>query len=151
MNKDDDCSFREMNFFNKLIVITALTLLVVLSISFVFVSIFFGIAGFFSLFGVQYESLYSLLLFVLVYFLIGFIFDLFSIAIIKISSQNLIGKYKLFFIRMAIDCTFSWFSLHTADEIMNNISIPLTTEILAVLLLFFVEIAFHDKDKKKKA
>ncbi|SFD95137.1 Regulatory protein YrvL [Bacillus sp. OV194] len=150
MNKDNNNdSFRDMNLFNKIFVVTALTFLVILSISFVLGIFFLGIAGFFSLFGVQYESLYSLLIFVLFFFLLGFIFDLFSIAFIKLSSQYVLGKYQLFFTRMVIDCTFTWLSLHTVDEFMNSITIPVTTEIGAVLLFFFIEVAFDDKEKIK--
>ncbi|RRN67167.1 hypothetical protein EI200_23715 [Peribacillus simplex] len=146
MNKDND-SFRDLNLFNKIFVVTALTFLVILSISFVLGSFFLGIAGFFSLFGVQYESLYSLLIFVLFFFLLGFIFDLFSIAFIKLSSQYVLGKYKLFITRMVIDCTFTWLALHTVDEFMNSITIPFTTEIIAVSLFFFIEVAFDVKKK----
>ncbi|MES1042829.1 hypothetical protein FOA20_26160 [Peribacillus simplex] len=150
MNKDNNNdSFREMNLFNKIFVVTALTLLVILAISFVLGIFFLGIAGFFSLFGVQYESLYSLLIFVLFYFLLSFIFDLFSISFINLTSQYVIGKYKLFITRMVIDCTFNWLSLHTVDELMNSITIPVTTEIGAVLLFFFIEVAFDDKEKIK--
>ncbi|MGE7186235.1 YrvL family regulatory protein [Peribacillus sp. NPDC006672] len=150
MNKDNDNdSFRDMNLFNKIFVVTALTFLVILYISFVLGSFFLGIAGFFSLFGVQYESLYSLLIFVLFFFFLGFIFDLFSIAFINLSSLYVLGKYKLFITRMVIDCTFTWLSLHTVDEFMNSIAIPVTTEISAVLLFFFIEIAFDDKEKIK--
>jgi hypothetical protein len=151
MNKDNNNdSFRDMNLFNKIFVVTALTFLVILSISFVLGSFFLGIAGFFSLFGVQYESLYSLLIFVLFFFFLGFIFDLFSIAFINLSSLYVLGKYKLFITRMVIDCTFTWLSLHTVDEFMNSIAIPVTTEIGAVLLFFFIEVAFDDKEKNKK-
>ncbi|MDF9759596.1 energy-coupling factor transporter transmembrane protein EcfT [Peribacillus simplex] len=151
MNKDNDNdSFRDMNLFNKILVVTALTFLVILSISFVLGSFFLGIAGFFSLFGVQYESLYSLFIFVLFFFFLGFIFDLFSIALINLASLYVLGKYKLFITRMFIDCTFTWLSLHTVDEFMNSIAIPVTTEICAVLLFFFIEVAFDDKEKNKK-
>ena len=108
MNKDND-SFRDMKLFNKILVVTALTFF------------FLGITGFFSLFGVKYESFYSLLIFVLFFFLLSFIFDLFSIAFIHLSSQYVLGEYKLFITRMVIDCIFTWLSLHTVDEFMNRL------------------------------
>ncbi|MBT2700886.1 hypothetical protein J7E79_26570 [Bacillus sp. ISL-40] len=76
-----------------MIVITALTLFVVLSITFVIGSIFFGFVGFFSLFGVKYTSSYSLIGFVLFFFVLGGVVDLFSIAFIKLLSQYISGKY----------------------------------------------------------
>ncbi|BDG48997.1 MULTISPECIES: YrvL family regulatory protein [Parageobacillus] len=150
MNKNgNNSSFNEMNFLEKIIVVTALTLLVILSVAFIIGSIFFGITGFLNLFGVKYESFSSLLLFVLFFFLIGFILDFISIAFIRFATQNLRGKYKSFFTRMMIDCTFSWLSFHTADEMISGITIPFTTEILAVLLFFLIEIAFEDTEKRK--
>lgn len=142
--------FSDLDLFEKMIVITAITLLVVLSIIIVIGSIFFGFVGIFSLFGVQYTSPYSLIGFVLFFFLLGGVVDLFSIAFIKLLSEYISGKYKLFITRMVIDCTFTWFSLHSVDEFMNSIAIPLKTEIVAVLLLFIIEVAFDDKDKIKK-
>jgi len=151
MNQNyDKNSFRNLNLFEKMLVITALTLLVFLSITFVIGSFFFGIAGFFSLFGVQYTSPYSLIGFVLFFLLLGVVMDLFSNAFIKLSSDYISGKYKLFITRMVIDCTFTWLALHTVDEFMNSITVPSITEIITALLLFFIEVAFDDKDKNKK-
>ncbi|MFF2596807.1 YrvL family regulatory protein [Priestia megaterium] len=150
MNKNKHKNlFRNLNIFEKMLVVLALTLIIVLSITIVIGSLFFGISGFFSLFGVQYTSTYSLIGFVLFFFLFGFILDLFSIVFIKLSSRYISGKYKLFITRMVIDCTFTWLALHTVDEFMNSITIPFTTEIIAVLLFFFIEVAFDVKKKEK--
>lgn len=83
----------------------------------------------------------------MVYFLIGFLLDFISIALIRLATQNSIGKYKSFFTRMVIDCTFSWLAFHTADEIIDGITIPLTTEVLAVVFFYLVGLAFEDKGK----
>ena len=93
MNRNNNKKpFRDLDLFEKIIVITSLTLLVVLSVTFVIGSFFFGIVGFFRLFGVQYTSPYSLIGFVLFFFLFGAVVDLFSIAFIKLSS-NLFQVY----------------------------------------------------------
>ncbi|MDR7073564.1 YrvL family regulatory protein [Fictibacillus barbaricus] len=149
-HKNKKNPFRDMNLFEKVLVIKALILLVVISFTFVIGSIFFGIVGFFNLFGVRYTSPYSLIGFVLLLFLFGGVVDLFSITLIACSSRYVSGKYKLFIIRMVIDWTFTWLALHTVDEYMESITIPLKTEIIAVLLLFFIEIAFDNKEKTKK-
>ncbi|MBT2737862.1 YrvL family regulatory protein [Bacillus sp. ISL-7] len=82
--------------------------------------------------------------------LFGGVVDLFSITLITLSSRYVSGKYKLFIIRIVMDCTFTWFALHMVDEYMNSIVIPLKTEIIAVLLLFFIEIAFDKSEKTKR-
>lgn len=146
-NKDND-SFRDLKFFEKIVVTVSLTLLVVLSIAFVIGIFYFGMAGLFQLFGVQYTSAYSLLGFVLVFFFVGFIVDLFSIAFIKLTSQYISNKYTLFITRMAIDSTFTLLTLHVVDEFMNSITISLLTEIVAAILLFFIDVAFDNKKEK---
>ncbi|MGG3471477.1 YrvL family regulatory protein [Neobacillus pocheonensis] len=142
--------FRDLDLFEKVLVFTAITLVVVIAITFVIGSIFFGFVGLFNLFGVRYTSPYSLIGFLLLLLLFGGGVDLCSITLIKLSSRYVTGKYKLFVIRMVIDCTFTWLALHTVDEYMDSITIPLKTEIIAVLLLFFIEIAFDNREKNKK-
>ncbi|MDR7080501.1 membrane-associated HD superfamily phosphohydrolase [Neobacillus niacini] len=142
--------FRDLGLFEKVLVITALTLLVVISIMFVIGSIFFGFVGFFNLFGVRYTSPYSLIGFLLLLFLFGGVVDLISITLIALLSRYVSGKYKSFITRMFIGCTFTWLALHIVDECMNSITIPLKTEIVAVLLLFFIEIAFENREKNNK-
>ncbi|MBS4214121.1 YrvL family regulatory protein [Neobacillus rhizophilus] len=39
----------------------------------------------------------------------------------------------------------TWLALHTVDEYMNSITIPLKTEFVAALLLFFIEIPFDNR------
>ncbi|WP_235851589.1 YrvL family regulatory protein [Heyndrickxia camelliae] len=110
---------------------------------------FFGFVGFFNLFGVRCTSPYSLINFILLLFLYGGVVDLISITLITLLSQYVSGKYKSFFTRMLIDCTFTWLALHMVDEAMNSITIPLKTETVAVLLLFIIVNAFDNKEKSK--
>ena len=134
---------------DKIIAVTIVLLLVFVCITIIFGGIFFGITGFLNLFGVRYDSFSSLLLFILVYFLIGVLLDFISIALIRLATQNLVGKYKSFLTKMVIDCTFSWLAFHTADEIIDGINIQLKTEVLAVVFFYLVGLAFEDKGKKK--
>ncbi|QOY34659.1 YrvL family regulatory protein [Anaerobacillus isosaccharinicus] len=145
---DDNSSFRDMNLIEKVIAVTAIIFLIVFSISFALGIVYFGFAGIFSLLGVKYDSFYSLLIFVLIYYIVGIITDIFSKAFVKISSQFISGKLNLFFTRMIIDCTFTWLLIFTIDEFMNSITIPFLIEILLALLLFIIEIAFEDKKAK---
>jgi len=147
-HKNKKSRIRDLDFFEKAMVISALVLLVVISITIVIGSIFFGLVGFFNLFGVQYSSILSLIGFVLVLLLFGGLVDLISISLITLLSQRYeSSEYKLFITRMVIDCSFTWIAFHTVDEFMNSITIPLKTEIIAVLLLFLIEIAFESREK----
>ncbi|MDQ7862058.1 YrvL family regulatory protein [Peribacillus frigoritolerans] len=53
--------------------------------------------GFFELLGVQYESIWSLIVFVVSFFILGIIVELFSKAIFKLSVRIITGKIKIFF------------------------------------------------------
>ena len=138
-----------MNSLDKIIAIILVILLVIVCITIVLGSIFFGIAGFLNLFGARYDSFSSLLQFVLNYFLISLILEFIAIFLIRLTTKNLIGKYKSFLTRMMIDCTFSYIAFHTADEVIDGINIPIITEVIAVIFFFLVEVAFEDKEKKK--
>ena len=65
-----------LKIWEKLLVVVAMTLLIVGSITIFFGGIFFSLAGFFSLIGVTYDSMGSLLLFVLYCFLVGIVFEI---------------------------------------------------------------------------
>lgn len=44
---------------------------------------------------------------------------------------------------MILDCLFSWIALHTVDDVMESITIPLMTEIVVVIVFFIIEEAFE--------
>ena len=137
-----------MNLIEKTFGITTLTILIILSISFVFGGYFFGLAGIFSIFGVNYDSFNSLLIFFIFFLFLGSVSDLFANILIRLSTPYIPGKFNLSFTRMLIDCTFTWLALYTADEFMNSITIPFSTEIVVTLLLFFIEVALDNKKEK---
>ena len=69
-NHDDD--FKDMGWFGSLLALGMVVILVLLAILLVFGIFFFGIAGFFSLLGVTYESVKALVYFTLLLLLIDF-------------------------------------------------------------------------------
>nr|WP_255437756.1 YrvL family regulatory protein [Thalassobacillus sp. CUG 92003] len=64
---------------------------------------FVGFAGVFELLGVQYESIWSLTVFVVSFFILGMIAELFSKAIFKLTVRNLKGNIKVFAIRIGFE------------------------------------------------
>lgn len=143
----DHRSFKNLKLSEKIFVVILLILLSVVSIGVVFGLFFFGIAGFFRLFGVVYDSFYSLIWFVVLFFIIGFVMDLFANSFIKVITMNMSGKTSIFLASMLIDCTFTWIAFRIANLLVTSITIPLTTEISAVILMFFISVAFENKDK----
>ncbi|MED3576086.1 regulatory YrvL family protein [Cytobacillus praedii] len=141
-------SFREMNVKDKTVTVAGIILLIILVVGFVFGLYFFGMAGIFKLLGVQYESIWSLAVFVVSYFILGIIVELFSETIFKLSVRNITGKIWVFFIRISFELTSNWLVLFTVDEFMESITLSWKTEIIIALVVALIEIAFdHDKDK----
>ncbi|CEE00942.1 MULTISPECIES: YrvL family regulatory protein [Bacillaceae] len=148
-HKEND-SFSDLKPFEKILVIVSLILLVVLALSFIIGIFFFGFAGLFHIFGVHYESIQSLILFAVVYFIVALILDFLSILLFGLLSTYITNKFNLFVTRMILDCLFSWIALHTVDDVMESITIPLMTEIVVVIVFFIIEEAFENKKDKKE-
>ncbi|MGJ3198052.1 YrvL family regulatory protein [Peribacillus frigoritolerans] len=144
MPENNNDSFRDMNIKEKMATVTRLAFLIILVVGFVLGLYFFGLAGVFELFGVQYESIWSLIVFVVSFFILGIIVELFSKAIFKLSVQNITGKIKVFFIRISFEGTSNWLVLFAVDEFMKSITLSLKTEIIIALLLAIIEIVFDD-------
>lgn len=140
-------STNQISFPSKIFIFALLILIVIGAILLVLGAFAFGFIGLFKISGVQYNSIYTLLLFLVIFFVIGFIVDFLSIFLIKLFSEQIKSSKRKFLVRMIIDCTFSWFAIHTADELMNSISIPFVTEFVAVFLLFLLEVALDINDR----
>ena len=140
-------SFRNLNRKEKMATIAGLALLITLVVGFVWGLYFFGLAGVFALLGVQYISIWSLVMFVGSFFILGIFVELVSKVIFKIAVRNMTGKINVFFIRISIEGISNWLVLFAVDEFMNSITLSLKTEILIALLLAIIEIVF-DGDKE---
>ena len=123
-----------------------IALFIIIVIGFVLVLYFFGMAAIFELLGVQYNSNWSLVVFVVSFFILGVIVELFTEAIFKLSVRNITGKIKMFFIRISFESTSNWLVLFTVDEFMRSITLSLKIEIIISLLLALLEMAFDDDE-----
>ncbi|KPH71289.1 MULTISPECIES: regulatory YrvL family protein [Bacillaceae] len=142
-------SFRNMNIKEKMATILGIALLIILAVGFVFGLFFFGLAGIFELLDVRYESIWSLVVFVINFIILGIIVELFSKVIFKLSVRNITGKRKVILIRAIIEGTSNWLVLFTVDELMTSIALSLKTEIIIALLLTVIEIVFDGDDDKE--
>ena len=147
---NDDDSLGDMNIKEKIVTVIGITLLIILAVGFVLGIYFFGLAGIFELLGVQYKSIWSLIVFVVSFFVLSIIAELFSKAIFVMLTQKITGKLKMLFVRISIESASNWLCLFTVDEFMKNITLPLKTEIIVALLLAVLEIVFDDKENGKK-
>ncbi|MEH7121869.1 regulatory YrvL family protein [Bacillus sp. JJ1773] len=147
---NDDASFGDMNLKDKIATVAGITLLIILVPGFVLGIYFFGLAGVFELLGVQYKSVWSLIVFVVSFFVLSIIVELFSGEIFVLLKRIITGKLKMFFVRISIEVASNWLCLFTVDEFMNSIILSLKTEIIVALLLAAVEIVFDDKKDEEK-
>lgn len=123
----------------------AMTILVVVSIAVVFGGIFFGLAGFFSLIGVSYESVGSLLMFVFYCLLVGIVFEVIEqIILFFIARANLPSKEKWVWIAL-IKLGLTWIVIHIVNELMTTVVLSSWAELLTALLLVSIDIVFDDK------
>ncbi|SFM26357.1 Regulatory protein YrvL [Gracilibacillus orientalis] len=146
MSEDKNDSFRDMNKKEKAATIAGIALLIILVIGFVIGIFFFGLAGLFELLGVQYQSFWSLIGFVVSFFLLGLIAELFFKVIFKLTVRNITEKIKIVFFRFSFEFLSNWLVLFTVDEFMRSITLSLKAEIIIALLLAVLEIVFDDKD-----
>ena len=137
-------SFREMNAKDKTVTVAGITLLIILVAGSVLGIYFFGMAGILKLLGVQYQSIWSLVIFVASYFFLGLFVELFSNAIVKLTIQNITGQLWKSMIRICFEFSANWLVLVTVDEFMESITLSLETEIIIALLIAVVEMAFDD-------
>ncbi|MCF3942643.1 regulatory YrvL family protein [Oceanobacillus alkalisoli] len=149
MPESNDDSFRNMNKKEKIATVVGIALLILFVAGFIFGLYFFGLAGVFKVLGVQYDSVWSLAIFVVNLLVIGLIFEVFSNVIFKLSVRNMTGKAKVLMIRFLIEAITNWVVIFTVDELMRSITLSLQTEIIIAIFIATLEIVFDDKDTKK--
>lgn len=139
-----------MKLWERGIVILAMTLLIIFAVLLVFGGIFFGLTGFFSLIGVTYESIGSLLLFVLYCLLVGIVFEIIEVVIlILIRRTNLSNYYKWVWTAL-IKMGLTWVTIHIVNELMSTVVLSGFAELLTALLIVCIDIAFDDDKKTDK-
>lgn len=147
---DDDASFGNLNIKGKIATVAGITLLVILAPSFVLGMYFLGLAGVFELLGVRYESVWSVIVFVVSFFVLGIIVELFSRAVFVLLKQKMTGKLKVLFVRISIEAASNWLCLFIVDEFMKSITLSMKTEIIVALLMAAIEIVFDNKGDGEK-
>ncbi|WP_058307326.1 YrvL family regulatory protein [Gracilibacillus massiliensis] len=150
MSKYKDDSSSDLK--EKVATVAGITFLAIMVLGFVLGLYFFGMAGLFDLLGVQYTSVWSIVIFVISYFLLGMISDLFFKVIFKLSIQNITGKFKILAVNFSLVAISNWLVLFTVDEFMESITLSIRTEIIITLVIVLLEIVFDDKkDSSPKA
>ncbi|RIU90145.1 hypothetical protein D1864_13935 [Oceanobacillus picturae] len=149
LKKVEVSPFRDMNWKEKMASFIGITIFIIFLVGFVVGIYFFGIAGVFNLLGVEYDTVWSLVLFVISFYFLGIIVEILSKAIFKLTTLYIKGKSKVMVIRVCIEFTSNLLVLYTVDEFMSSITLSIKTEIIVAVLIAILEIAFEDAADKE--
>ncbi|WP_430003807.1 YrvL family regulatory protein [Metabacillus fastidiosus] len=142
-------SFKEETLCSKIFIITAISALILFTIIFILSIYYFGILGTFSILGIQYDSLLSLLLFVIFYFLLGLAGDIvikiFMILISFLPVNNLANIVAKFLIKFLVNLSI----VSILDFFMKSIHISTGSQIIVALIIAVIELSFENSLKKK--
>lgn len=145
-NRDD---FKGMGRAGGIFALCMIGLLILFSLLLVFGIFFFGVAGFFSLLGVTYDSVKVLVYFTVLLFLVDLFMQPFSKVIAGLISR-VFSSYKRSIIRTIFMVAFSALSFYIADECITGLSIPVRTELLLGIISYLIEVVFEDRPKPRK-
>jgi len=131
----------------KIIAITAIVLLILISVAVVFGGMFLGLSGFFSLIGVSYESNGSLLLFVFYCFLIGIFFEIIENIMLFLLKRSNITTKEQWIWELIVRFSLTWLLIHVVNEIVHTVTLSTFAEILTTVLMVSVDTVFDKKEK----
>ncbi|MCA1012737.1 regulatory YrvL family protein [Halobacillus halophilus] len=139
-------SFRK----DKSTVFISMGILLLLGITIIFGVFFFGMVGLFQLMGVSYESVSSLLLFGVLIFILGLLFEA-AAKIVKMISSYTKPSPSVFTVwRIFVDLLFTWLTIYTVDELVSQVTMVLWSEWFFTCLLVIVDYVFDEKKHTKK-
>ncbi|ENH97742.1 hypothetical protein J416_04241 [Gracilibacillus halophilus YIM-C55.5] len=147
MSEHNDDSFREKNLKQKIGTVVGVTLFIAVVLGFIIGVYLFGMAGIFELLGIQYTSVWSLIIFVVSFFVLASIVELFS----KPISELITGKFETLLIQFSIQSLSNWLCLFIVDVFMGGIALTLKTGLIVAILLTSLEMVFEDKENKSKS
>ncbi|SDM63274.1 YrvL family regulatory protein [Bacillus sp. OK048] len=145
----EDKSFKEETVGKKFLIVTVISVLIIFPIAFVFGIYYFGILGVFNLLGVEYESLYSLFLFVIFYFLLGLIGEIVIKALMILVSAFSINNIATMLVEFLINFLVNWSIISFLNLLMQSIHISMVTQVIAASIIAVIEITLENYTKKK--
>lgn len=145
----EDKSFKEETIGMKIIIVTVISALIIFSIAFVFGIYYFGILGVFNLLGVEYESLYSLFLFVIFYILLGLIGEIVIIAFMILLSAISINRFTTKLVEFLINFLVNWSIISILNFFMQSVQISMVTQVIAASIIAMIELTLESYTKKE--
>lgn len=109
---------------------------------------FLGFAGVSNLFGIQYDSLSSLGIFVISVFIIGFFVDLIFDSLTILAVEKVVNYYIAFLVQFLFMFISEWIVLAIVEAVMDSVSLPEKTLLLLAALLALLSTIFDNKKRK---
>ncbi|GIO23285.1 regulatory YrvL family protein [Oceanobacillus sp. J11TS1] len=151
MSEHNDDSFRGMNKKQKLRTVAGITLILVLVLGFIIGIYLFGMAGVFKLLRVQYTSVWSLLVFVVSFFILSAVIELISKPMSDLLAKKVTKKLEALFIEFSMQSLSNWLCLSIVDLFMDSVSLSWKTGLIVAVLLTTFEMVFEDKANKNES
>lgn len=151
MSEHNDDSFREKNMKQKIGTVVGVTLLIAVVLGFIIGIYLFGMAGIFKLLGIDYTSVWSLIIFVVSFFIIASIVELFSKPISELITENITGKFTALLVQFSIQSLSNGLCLFIVDVFIGSITLTLKTGFIVAILLTLLEMAFEDKENRSES
>ena len=129
----------------KIKTIIGMTLFSVFILGIIMGIYFLGIAGIFEILGVQYQSIWSLIIFVISIFILGLPIDLVLGAMANLSVEKISGKITAFVIQFLFGFVTNLIVIFTVDALMSSINLSSGAKLIISLILTFFESVFGDK------
>ncbi|MEW9110826.1 MAG: YrvL family regulatory protein [Cytobacillus gottheilii] len=139
--------FKEESKSTKFFIIVTMSLLLLGAVGFVVAGYYFGILGLFNILGIHYESLFSLFLFVLFYFLLGIIGDIVLKAFnILMKAAGITGKFSFNAGILLFSFLINWAIISVINLLMDSIEIAAVTGMVLALIISIIEMALDSLD-----
>ncbi|KAB2331064.1 YrvL family regulatory protein [Bacillus mesophilum] len=139
--------FKEESKSTKFFIIVTMSLLLLGAVGFVVAGYYFGILGLFNILGIHYESLFSLFLFVLFYFLLGIIGDIVLKAFnILLKAAGITAKFSFSAGMLLFSFLINWAIISAINLLMDSIEIAAVTGIILALIISIIEMALDSLD-----
>ncbi len=106
--------------------------------------------GLFELIGVTYSSNLGLLLFALLVFVLGFLFEAAAKMIITVSRLVQPSPFVFLLWKSIVYLTFTWLTIYTVDELVRDVTMTLGAEWIFAIALVVVDYVFDEKRRQKK-
>src|SRR5699024_6566320 len=111
-----------------------------------------GFAGVSTLFGIQYDSLSSLGIFVISVFIIGFFVELIFDSLTILAVEKVVNYYIAFLVQFLFMFFYEWLVLAIVEAVMDSVSLPdITLLLIAALHALLITIFDNKKRKMEKS